>query len=309
MEVILIVVIAVLIIVSIILNKKHKKAQQEIATLKEVYNEEVSAAAEKYHKEMEIVSKSHEENVLKINRINDSKVEELNKVIFELQSFSRNTGEIITHQILMNIKQNFLNKGLIQEDEFIIIPNIFIPFEKGDSLKTRQIDHLILMPTGIYIIETKYWNGKVVYGLNSKNAGSFSFIPRMMGNKTDEEDTYVFIAQNNTEVDGNITTTISVRNYGNPARQVKYTAVTLKKFLDNKLNNNHYVTPILYFGYQGKNKDLEFMNRSKEKSNIIVLNEQEQLEQYLNGELTSERKRYSADQMRSIVDELKNIGY
>ncbi|WP_369690689.1 nuclease-related domain-containing protein [Neobacillus fumarioli] len=45
---------------------------------------------------------------------------------------------------------------MLSPSEMSIMPNVFIPTPSQDGLKTRQIDHLILLPTGIYLIGTKY---------------------------------------------------------------------------------------------------------------------------------------------------------
>ena len=73
-----------------------------------------------------------------------------------------------------------------------IIPNVFIPFTYNGKVRTRQIDHLILLPVGIYVIETKYWRGKIVHGLTKTRKRFFILLDMIPSNKKDAQ-TLVFI--------------------------------------------------------------------------------------------------------------------
>ncbi|WP_412177821.1 nuclease-related domain-containing protein [Sporosarcina sp. YIM B06819] len=43
-----------------------------------------------------------------------------------------------------------------------------MPYIENNHDQVRQIHHIVLLPTNIFIVETKYWKGKVVHGLSKK---------------------------------------------------------------------------------------------------------------------------------------------
>lgn len=58
----------------------------------------------------------------------------------------------------------------------VIMGNVFVPYEENGETKTRQIDHLVILPSDIYIIETKYWRGTVIHGINRKMRNQLQMI-------------------------------------------------------------------------------------------------------------------------------------
>lgn len=61
----------------------------------------------------------------------------------------------------------FVNKRLesrIDQSECIILKNIILPTEDG----TTEIDHIIVAPSGIWVLETKFYNGWIFGSKNGK---------------------------------------------------------------------------------------------------------------------------------------------
>ncbi|MEC2351833.1 NERD domain-containing protein, partial [Bacillus toyonensis] len=48
------------------------------------------------------------------------------KLIADLREYTKNSAEVNTHETLHYMKQGFLEQEIIQEDEFHIMPNVFI---------------------------------------------------------------------------------------------------------------------------------------------------------------------------------------
>ncbi|HDX9614903.1 TPA: NERD domain-containing protein, partial [Bacillus toyonensis] len=142
-------------------NDIEHDLKQENQNLEVAYKNILIQEKEKYETEVAEIQES---------------INELNNYIEDIQKYSRNSGEIITHQILSELKRTWVSNGALSETDMYIIPNVFIPFTYNGKVRTRQIDHLILLPVGIYVVETKYWRGKIVHGLTKKRAKNFSFL-------------------------------------------------------------------------------------------------------------------------------------
>ncbi|MGG0747256.1 nuclease-related domain-containing protein [Priestia megaterium] len=227
------------------------------------------------------------------------------------RKFSRNRGEIITQIVLENMKKEFLKDGKIKENEMFILPNLFIP---DQGLQTRQIDHLLLLKTGLYIIETKHWKGTILFGATEKSLHNenlnLSFIYNMMTDSKKNEDnerTFIFRSEKTKSI-GEESRQIVIQNYGHPTAQVRGTAKTLYEFLNKKLNFNvDYVKGLVYFNYEsgGHNR---LINHSK--NDKVVFNSETQLKKFFNDVLTiSPVEKYTPDQLIKIKSILENINY
>ncbi len=109
---------------------------------------------------------------------------EKNKEIYDLfnqietlRKHSTNPGEILTQKYLTEVKYKLIKQGYIKDEEMVIMANVFVPtWGKKGNRYLRQLDHLVILPTRIYVIETKYWQGNVFHGINKENANGLDFI-------------------------------------------------------------------------------------------------------------------------------------
>jgi hypothetical protein len=245
-----------------------------------------------------------------INNIKQSHKEEMNKArnyIKSLEKLCRNPGEVITHKILMNLREEFIQQGKIHPEEMIIMANVFVPFTENNVIKTRQIDHLVLLPTDIYIIETKYWRGKVLHGLTKEKAGEFSFIldtlfPKHQNNT---EHTIVFI-KDNTEKTEEQSGFMKIVSYENPSTQVIKTALKLKDFLITFNKKFNYVEPILYYGYDSD--DFNEVIILSEKDKPRVFKSEKDLVDYFENEL-KRKKKFSVNDLEEIKQIMEQVNY
>lgn len=188
-----------------------------------------------------------------------------------------------------------------------IIPNVFIPFTYNGKVRTRQIDHLILLPVGIYVVETKYWRGKIIHGLTKKRAKDFSFLLDVIPNSKKDAQTLVFIPSQSIDETGKLVNTIQVRSYGEPTDQASKTAVTLNEYLNTQLSwKVPYITPVVYFGYpnQGNNGLIELANENK----VNRFNTADQLQNFFRQELVKSPK-LNTVQLQEIKFIVEQVNY
>src|SRR5690625_4725752 len=105
--------------------------------------------------------------------------------------------KIITYQLLRVIKQKIILANMIKDSKILILNNIFIPYLDQQQKTVRQIDHLIVLPTGVFIIETKHLKDIVVHGLKKESLGQYaSFFKALFPNEeNNSEKTFVIEGQ------------------------------------------------------------------------------------------------------------------
>jgi hypothetical protein len=253
---------------------------QELKALKELQKASMETAATKFDENFMLLSESYHREIEKLMIENE-----------DIRKNYRNQGEIITHQILENyFKSDLIRKKIIPPDEMIIMPNIFIPAENGN---TRQIDHLVLLSTGIYVIETKHWKGHIVLGLTRMGSHKFSFLAELVD--SEKEETLVF--------DKAESGALTVKTNENPICQVQETAVILSNYLQSQ-DITTWINTLVFFNYDEKE-----VHDWSDNSIVKRLTNKEQLQQFFINELTSKNRIYGAFQLQNIKHLIENANY
>ena len=281
------------------LTKAQTEAAVSIAAKEKVYESEkkqMILQQEEYYNEL----------IKKINQQHQLEIIKSNKYIKSLEQFSRNRGEVLTHKILTALKANLIHQGKIKEDEMIILGNIFVPYTFNDEVRTRQIDHLILTTTGIYIIETKYWRGRILYGLTTEKAKDFAFLLNSLfpNIQKDQEQTLVFVKNQNNDVEES-KLEMKVLTYDNPGKQVRRTAIALKDYLEKHNEKFNFVTSILYFGYPSDEENN--VTDYSLKSNPKCFSNKENLCAYFEKQINERKSKYTSSDLIEIKKVIEDI--
>jgi len=280
--------------------------------VQKVHQKELEQYKEKSEIELNKLSTDHQKNLEQSEQKYLEKVTDLKEQIHGLQKQVRNTGEVATHQILCEWKSSRVRRGILKDEEFHIIPNVFIPdYSRKDEITNRQVDHLLLSRAGIYVLETKYWRGTVVHGLSKEDAGIFSFLLDGMkhkGNGQNNEKTIVFVPKVIDDESGNIKKMIQIHSYGEPVSQAKRTAIVTQRYLTKHTTmSNLYITPVVYFGYPQKEEEMNG-HLDFSKSDVERLCKKQELETFLDRESQRE-KRFTAAQLQQIKQIVENVNY
>jgi hypothetical protein len=284
-------IISVLLAASVIwlafIVKKEKSNQKE---LRNNHFQELAAIKELQKAALETAATKFDEDVI---RLSDSYKREIEKLMIENEDIRknyRNQGEIITHQVLENFKSNLIRERVITPDEMILLPNIFIPDMNGNTV---QIDHMILLPTGIYVIETKDWKGHIVLGLTRQSSHRFAFLAELVN--SENEETLIF----NKDDSGSLT----VETHDNPISQVQHTAFILSNYLKRQ-ELDTWINTILFFNDEDKD-----VHDWSDNSVVKRFTNSEQLQKYFINELTSKNRIYGAFQLKNIKDLIESAHY
>lgn len=311
METIYIGIIILLIVLLLTQQGKQKKSiqvhEKEKFELKNIVEQnlnesqrELTATVTKNYNELK---EENNHKLQKLKEVYGTELTKMKKYIIDLEKFSRNRGEILAHEILMDLKNNLADEGIINNNEMIIMGNVFIPFRYKDSedLKSRQIDHLILLPQGIYIIETKYWKGKVLQGISKNNADKLSILldnlfPTL---KDDAEKTLIL----NPIKENEGSNEFRVISYDNPVNQVRQTAVKLNQYIKEKMNKNIGINSLVYFGYQqDKNNFVEIYGKQQGNFPTLICKGENELKDSLRKEIEKSERKLSIDELIQIQE-------
>jgi hypothetical protein len=243
--------------------------------------EELAAIKELQKASMETSAAKFDEKVIRLSETYKRKIEMLMIENEDIRKNYRNQGEIITHQILENFKSDLISNQIISPDEMIIMPNIFIPEINGNS---RQIDHLVLLSTGIYVIETINWKGHIVMGLTRGGSRKFSFLADLLD--SEKEESLIF--------DKDESGALTLKTYENPISQVQQTAVILSNYLKSQ-DIETWVNLLVFF-----NHDEKELHDWSDNSIVKRFTNSEQLQQFFINELTSQKRIYGAFQLNNI---------
>ncbi len=163
------------------------------------------------------------------------------------------------------------------------------------------------MPSDVYIIETKYWRGTVIHGINHKNAKSiandFSFVFELLfpNVNSDKEQTIIFMKNSNIDKDSDQKMSINISFYDNP----RNTMYKLRNFLITYHHKFNYVEPIVYFGYpeSKENRVLDYSKKDKYR-----FTSKASLCEYFENEVLRPAK-YTVDEIQQIKMIMQKVNY
>ncbi|MDN4526458.1 nuclease-related domain-containing protein [Fictibacillus fluitans] len=292
--------------------KREKITEIEEIQLQTAATLEITEEKLLQEKNRELAKAAEEQVALK--QLFEEKLLQKNNYINHLLRYKRDKGEILTHTFLGMVKEEFVERGMLNYDDMFIMGNVFIPHTTNTTMagfNSRQIDHLVLMRTGIYMIETKYWAGDVLHGISKRTAKEFSFIlDKLFGDLKDtDERTIVVKGVSEPDTTSERESTLKITRYGdgNLDQQVKITAGSLHHFLNRENLPCQWVQGILYFGYpQDQNNRLtSFVTNSSER-NPPFISSQEELKRYLELQATKEPI-YSTSELKAMKELLLSL--
>ncbi|WP_264447614.1 nuclease-related domain-containing protein [Bacillus cereus] len=288
---------------------EHKEQQSTLKNMEQKkYNDlQVSTARElenmRMMKNQLAVQHSKERSEMQDKHSNELHM--FQNLIADLREYAKNGAEVNTHEALHYMKRGFVEQGIILEDEFHIMPNIFMRSDKDRhkrDVNDNRIHHLILCKTGIYLLETKEWTGKLIHGLTRENAGIYSFMIEEIGkyqHEIEKEETFEFIT------DGT-SLTWQVRNEGNPAYKAKILSQTLYNCLEEMQVDivKGKIKPIVYFENESGKEVIDLSNEE-----LPRFKDREQIVTFFRNEVLTSKVIYTAQELRKIRDMIGQMNY
>ncbi len=157
--------------------------------------------------------------------------------------------------------------------------------------------------TGIYLLETKEWEEKLIHGLTKENAGIYSFMIDEMGKyqqEIEKEETFEYIV-------GKDSSTIQVKNEGNPVYRAKKLSQILYSALKEMQANSikEKVKPVVYF-YKLK-MEKQIVDLSSEET--PRLKDREQIVTFFRNEILAGEVVYTVQELEQIQEMISRMNY
>ncbi|MBO1628155.1 MULTISPECIES: nuclease-related domain-containing protein [Bacillus] len=289
--------------------------EEKQETLKSVERKKYNNLKESTARELENVrmmknqlAVQHNKERNEMQQKHSNEIHLLQNLVTELRAYSKNSEEMNTHEILTYMKRGFVQEGLITGEELYIIPNVFVlntDSEAENKSGYTRIDHLVLCTTGIYVIETKEWQGRLIHGVTKENAGVYSFMIDEIG-KYQKEETFTFVSERSS--DGN-SLSLRVENEGNPAYKIKHASSVLYDCLKESYQQEvkEEIKPLLYFGNETNGNRNEVIDLSNEA--LPRLKGREQLVTYFRNEKLKEKELYTVKELEDIKEVIERMNY
>ncbi len=297
MEFILIGLIVVLLSLVIWLLFFLKKKHKDFDRLIEEYQQETAISLAKVENNFKM---QNEETIQNVKEEYENKITEYETYVDSVKKFTRNETEINTHKTLLEVKNELIRQEAIKPLQMMILPNIYLPQKKvDDEIQSIKISHIVLLSTGLYMIDTKDWEGNILYGITKEKSKEFSFIldeffPAL------ESHTEKTIVSVNRYDDGK---ELNVKAYEAPHQQVVAASASLEEILQGSLEEIS-ITPILYFGHWNKR-----VQNLSQASLPKVIDEESSLYDFFEQELKNRAPLYSVAELERTKELIERVDH
>ncbi|PGM77489.1 chromosome segregation protein [Bacillus cereus] len=283
---------------------EHKEQQNNLKNMEQKKYNDLQVSANREIENMRMMKNQlamqHSKERSEIQNKHNNEIHMFQKLIANLREYTKNGAEMNTYETLYYMKRGFIEQGIILDAEIQIMPNVFI--KNNSEINDNRIHHLILCKTGVYLLETKEWEEKLIHGLTKENAGIYSFMIDEMGKyqqEVEKEETFEYIV-------GKDSSTIQVKNEGNPVYKAKKLSQILYNCLKEMQANSikEKVKPVVYF-YNENGK--EIIDLSSEET--PRLKNREQIVTFFRNEILAGKVVYTVQELEQIREMISRMNY
>ena len=283
---------------------EHKEQQNNLKNMEQKKYNDLQVSANREIENMRMMKNQlavqHSKERSEMQNKHNNEIHMFQKLIANLREYTKNGAEMNTYETLHYMKRGFIEQGTILDAEIQIMPNVFI--KNNSEINDNRIHHLILCKTGIYLLETKEWEEKLIHGLTKENAGIYSFMIDEMGKyqqEVEKEETFEYIV-------GKDSSTIQVKNEGNPVYRAKKLSQILYSNLKEMQTNSikEKVKPVVYF-YNKNGK--EIVDLSSEET--PRLKDREQIVTFFRNEILAGEVVYTVQELEQIQEMISRMNY
>ena len=283
---------------------EHKEQQNNLKNMEQKKYNDLQVSANREIENMRMMKNQlamqYSKERSEIQNKHNNEIHMFQKLIANLREYTKNGAEMNTYETLHYMKRGFIEQGIILDAEIQIMPNVFI--KNNSEINDNRIHHLILCKTGIYLLETKEWEEKLIHGLTKENAGIYSFMIDEMGKyqqEVEKEETFEYIV-------GKDSSTMQVKNEGNPVYKAKKLSQILYNCLKEMQANSikEKVKPVVYF-YNENGK--EIIDLSSEET--PRLKDREQIVTFFRNEILAGKVVYTVQELEQIREMISRMNY
>ncbi|MGI8314399.1 hypothetical protein [Halobacillus mangrovi] len=268
----------------LVLLNKSKKHREELIEI------ETEAISDLDKVEQEFKQKDNERDE-KIKEEYEAKISDFKTYVHSIEEISKNSVDIQIHTLLTNLKEKLVREGVIKPLEMMVLSNVFLPMKTTEGeMSLNKINHIVLMRTGIYIIDNNEFDGNVLHGLTRGKAKEFSFLlDHLSSTEEDETEKTIIFENNNADQTG-----MNVYSVKNPVFNMMAGVDAFKQLLKGQVNDSS-VIPILYFNHHNNS----LINFSEMKT-PYVFDDQAVLSKFFVRQLEKRNTVYSERELENL---------
>lgn len=306
-HVVYLVIILILAGIVYYLIRKQKKIKGQAETWMEQSKNETSAAISETENRLKQDSETKIKTLLTENNATIAGIEESyekrlerdEELIDYLRGTQRSEKTFAAYQSLAAIKKILMQADRLSAQQMVIAGNVIIPTRTDeDSFSAARTDTLVILPTGLYPIDTKRYRGKVFHGITRENAHGFDrLIEEVSPNHENQSEQTVVLGKRQNEKSGNVIR-ITVDCHPEISAPVMRAAAEFRSYLDTHGISVKHIVPIIYF-MDDPADDMKTENFSERGLPRICLN-QNDLYQMINKELNQEEWILSAGEQQKM---------
>ncbi|HDR4945410.1 TPA: NERD domain-containing protein [Bacillus cereus] len=283
---------------------EHTEQQNNLKNMEQKKYNDLQVSANREIENMRMMKNQlavqHSKERSEIQNKHNNEIHMFQKLIANLREYTKNGAEMNTYETLHYMKRGFIEQGIILDAEIQIMPNVFI--KNNSEVNDNRIHHLILCKTGIYLLETKEWEEKLVHGLTKENAGIYSFMIDEMGKyqqEVEKEETFEYIV-------GKDSSTIQVKNEGNPVYKAKKLSQILYNCLKEMQTNSikEKVKPVVYFYNENGTEIIDLSSEETPR-----LKDREQIVTFFRNEILAGKIVYTVQELEQIREMISRMNY
>lgn len=293
-EPIFIIVAAVLLIILIWFLVYFIRHRSEIKKVEETRDQEKQDLIDNYESQQEEERLNYKKEISTLNEKYHNDTTLLNNKLSSLQQFTVDKGEYLTDLTLIQLKDRLVKDEKIREADMHILSNVYLP--SRNYTNTRKIDHLVLTRTGIYLLDSKYWKGHILHGINETNFEELPYVESffdLLDLDKKKEQTLIFEKESDDK--------ISVNDYNQVIEETKVSSEKLR----NILKLQYEIVPIIYFNPQD-NGNYSIANYSDDES-VKVLVGGEELDAFFMKYVFHGRFQYTVKDLDEIADAILSL--
>ncbi|MDD9149554.1 hypothetical protein OYT88_13460 [Sporolactobacillus sp. CQH2019] len=229
----------------------------------------------------------------------EKKLGRYEELIAYLRGTQRSEKTFAVYQNLTAIRKILVQSKRISARQMAFAGNIIVPVRAGGSDFSRA-DIILLLPTGLYLLDTRKYKGKVFHGISPEHAQGFErLIKENIPSLANGSEETLVMSGDRKQRDGNLDfLRITIDCYSDLAAPIMQAVPEFRAYLGNRQVNAERIVPVLYF-MDDSADHAKAENFSEKEWPLICLN-QNDLYQMISQELDREEWIFTAEKLLKI---------
>ncbi|GGL62229.1 hypothetical protein [Sporolactobacillus putidus] len=318
LQVIYLMIILILAGIIYFLIQKQKKIRSQAEEWIEKSRNETASTINETENRLKEESETKIKNIMTENSATIAGIEEsyekrlgrYEELIDYLQGAQRSEKTFTAYQHLAAIKKILVQSNRISSQQMVVAGNAIVPAKTvGGDLSVVRADILFLLPTGLYVVDTKRYRGKIFHGMNTENAQGFE---RLIGEivpkpESGTEETLILSKRMEQGNSNENFLRITIDCHSDISAPVMKATSEFRAYLSDHRISVERIVPVIYFMDDSADQ-MKTENFSERERPLICLS-QNDLYQMISQELDQEEWILATEKIQKIKQLISEINH